>query len=88
MRQDGRGDAQRGVARQHADEEGGRAHDHDGDEEGVLAAHAVAKPAEDQRAEGPDHESRGEGEQREDERRWSGSRFEKNCFAMIAASEP
>ena len=51
---------------QEADYEGGKAHDRDGDEEGVLASDQVADAAEDQRAERTDQEARGEGEQGED----------------------
>ena len=38
-------------------------------EKGVLATDAIAKPAEDQRAEGAHDESGGKGQQRKDERR-------------------
>ncbi len=55
------------VARQHADEGRGQAHDHDGDEEGVLAANEVAQPPEHQRPERAHGEAGGEGEQGEDE---------------------
>ncbi len=49
-----------------ADQEGRGAHDHDGHEEGVLAAHQVAQAAEHQRAEGAHQEAGREGEQSED----------------------
>ena len=63
---DRRGDADGGVARQHADERGRCAHDDDGDQEGVLAPDEVAEPAEHQRAERPHEEAGGERQQRED----------------------
>src|SRR5690606_1634128 len=47
----------------------GEAHDADGDEEGVLAADAVAEAAEEGRAERPHEEAGGEGQQREDHAR-------------------
>src|SRR5207342_2917769 len=62
-----RGDADARVTRQQADQEGRRAHDHDGDQEGVLAPDQVAESAEHQRAERPHRETGGEGEQGEDE---------------------
>jgi hypothetical protein len=65
---DRRRDADRRLARQHTDERRGDAHEDDGDQERVLAAREVAEPAEDQRAEGPHCETRGECEQREDKR--------------------
>jgi hypothetical protein len=40
---DRRGDADAGVVGQHADQKGRQAHDQDGDQEGVLAADAVAE---------------------------------------------
>ncbi|MCY1539084.1 hypothetical protein D9M68_746530 [compost metagenome] len=55
------------VAGQQAHHGGGDAHDHDGDEEGVLAPDHVAQPAEHYGAEGAYGEARGEGEQGEDE---------------------
>ena len=66
---DGRRHADGGVVRQQADERGRHAHQHDGDEEGALAADQVPQSPEDERAERPDEEARGEGEQREDEAR-------------------
>ena len=66
---DGRRHADGGVARQQADQCGRHAHQHDGDEEGALAADEVAEPPEHQRAEGPHEEARREGEQSEDEAR-------------------
>ena len=63
------------------------AHDHDGDEEGVLAADEVAEAAEHDRAERADGEAGREREEREDERLVSFS-AEKNCLAMIPASDP
>ena len=46
-------------------EEGRKAHDHDGDEEGVFASDEIADAAEHQRAERAHQEARGESEQRE-----------------------
>ena len=63
---DRRHEPDRLVARQAADQEGGRTHDQDGDEKGVLAANQIAQPAEHQRAERPHQEARGKGQQRED----------------------
>ncbi|EEF93800.1 hypothetical protein CATMIT_01563, partial [Catenibacterium mitsuokai DSM 15897] len=64
---DRREDAQGRVAGQDADQERRQAHQHDGDQEGVLAPDHVAEPAEHQRAERPHREAGGEGEQGEDE---------------------
>ena len=64
---DGSGNADRVVVGQETDDEGGRAHDHDGDQEGVLAADHIAQTAEDQRAEWPHDEAGRKGEQGEDE---------------------
>ncbi len=60
---DRRRHADAGVAGQHTDQEGRQAHDDDGDEEGVFAAHQVAEAAEHQGAEGAYREARGEGQQ-------------------------
>ncbi len=59
----------RRVRGEDADHEGRDPHDDDRDQEGVLAADEVTEAAEDERAEGPDRESRREGEECEDERR-------------------
>ncbi|MNN37306.1 hypothetical protein D3C81_1512450 [compost metagenome] len=68
--QDDRGrPADGGVAGQQAHQEGGEAHDQDGDQEGVLAADHVAQATEHQRAERAHQEARRKGQQREDERR-------------------
>ena len=66
--EDRRGDANRLVRRQAADERGRGAHDDDGDEEGVLAADEVTEPAEHQRTERPHEEPGRESQQREQER--------------------
>ena len=55
------------VVGQQADGEGAEAHQRHGDQEGVLAADQVAEAAEEQRAEWPDGEAGGKGEQGEDE---------------------
>ena len=52
--------------RQHADDEGRRAHDQDGDQEGVFAADEIAEAAEHQGAERPHQEAGGERQQGED----------------------
>ena len=52
--------------RQDAHDEGGGAHDHDGDEERIFSSHHVAQTAEQQGAEGPHQKPGGEGEQGED----------------------
>ena len=62
----GRRDADGVVAGQQPDEERRRTHQHDGDDERVLAADDVAEPAEDDGAEWAHDEAGGEGEQRED----------------------
>jgi hypothetical protein len=67
--QHGRQDAYRTICGQDADQEGRQAHDDDGDQEGVLAPYQIAKPAKYQRAEWPDGEAGGEGEQGENEAR-------------------
>ncbi len=56
-KEDRRRDADRRVAREHADEEGRRAHEAHGDEEGVLAPDEIADAAEHERAERPYSES-------------------------------
>jgi hypothetical protein len=66
---DRRRDPDRCVGGQEADDERRHAHDHDRDQEGVLAADHVAQAAEDERAEGTDQEAGREGHQRGDERR-------------------
>ena len=66
---DRRGNSPGGVIGQQADGERAEAHQRHGDEEGVFAADQVAEPAEEQRAERPDRETGGKGEQGEDERR-------------------
>src|SRR5690606_17264899 len=65
--QDGGQYAGHRIGGQKPDAEGGKAHDADGDEEGPLAALAVAQLAEEQGAQGADGKARREGEQREDE---------------------
>ncbi len=50
-----------GVGREEPDRRGGAAHQADGDEKGVFAADAVAEPAEQEGAEGPDPETGTEG---------------------------
>ncbi|KAG1085379.1 hypothetical protein G6F40_014215 [Rhizopus arrhizus] len=68
--QDDRGSkADRGVVGQHADQEGRDAHDQDGDQEGVLAADAVAEAAEEGRAERTHEEAGSERQQGEDHAR-------------------
>ncbi len=62
------GHADAGIGRQDTHDEGGQAHDQDGDQEGVLAPDHVAQPPEHQRTEGPHDEAGSEGQQREDER--------------------
>ena len=64
-----RRDADRGVVRQHADEERREAHEGEGREERDLAADEVADPAEDERAERPHDEADRKGREREDEGR-------------------
>ncbi|MNP27108.1 hypothetical protein D3C76_1199960 [compost metagenome] len=61
------GDADAGVGGQQPHREGGQAHQHDGDQEGVLAPDHVAQPAEHQRAERPHQEAGGKGHEGEDE---------------------
>ena len=63
---DGRRDADRVRSWQDADDERGRAHDHDGDQKGVFAPDQIAQPAEYQCAEGAHQEAGGERQQRED----------------------
>src|SRR4029079_6030955 len=55
--------------RQHTECERREAHQHDGDQEGVLAPDQIADAAENDRTEGPDGEAGGEAEQGEDEGR-------------------
>ena len=57
-----------GIARQHTHDEGGQAHDQDGDQEGVFAADHVAQAAEEDGAEGTNNEAGREGQQRKNER--------------------
>ncbi|MCY1177095.1 hypothetical protein D9M73_173910 [compost metagenome] len=64
---DRRGHAYGRVAGQQAHHGRRDAHDHDGDEEGVLASDHVAQAAEHNGAERPDGEAGGEGEQGKDE---------------------
>ena len=64
-----RGEADRGVVGQHADQEGRDAHDQDGDQEGVLAADAVAETAEEGRTERTHEEAGGKRQQGEDHAR-------------------
>ena len=67
--QDGRGGhANRVIAGQHADQEGRKAHDHDGDQEGVLASDQIAETAKHERAERTNREAGSERHQRENER--------------------
>ena len=49
------------VGRQHADQEGGDAHDHQGHHQHALAADLVAEVAEDHAADGARQEAHGEG---------------------------
>ncbi len=63
------GETDRGVVGQHADQEGRDAHDQDGDQEGVLAADAVAEAAEEGRAERTHEEAGSERQQGEDHAR-------------------
>ncbi|MCY1424299.1 hypothetical protein D9M71_400360 [compost metagenome] len=58
--------ADTGIGRQQANGKGRQAHQHDGDQEGVLASDHVAQAAEHQRAEGPHQETGGEGHQGKD----------------------
>ena len=64
---DRRGDPDRGVAGQQADQEGRQPHDAHCHEEGVLAPDQVADPPEQDRPERSHREARGEGGEREDE---------------------
>ena len=64
---DWRGDAPCGVIGQHTDDEGRYAHQHDGDEESVLAPNQIAQPSKHQGAEGTHGEARGKCQQRKDE---------------------
>src|SRR4029077_4224881 len=64
---DWRGDPDRGVGREESHERGGKTHDHDRDQEGVLAAREVAEPAEEQRAKGAHEEAGRKCEQGKDE---------------------
>jgi hypothetical protein len=63
-----RGDADPCVRGQEPDQEGRDAHDHDGEQERVLAPDEVAEPSEDERPERAHGEARRERQQREDER--------------------
>src|SRR3546814_1295402 len=65
--QNRRRDADRGVAGQHADEEGRGAHQAHGDEKSVLAPDEIADAPEHERAERPDRKARRERREREDE---------------------
>jgi hypothetical protein len=67
QRRIGASDADAGVVGSTPTSEGRQAHQHDGDEEGVLAPDQVAEPAEHERAERPHREAGGEGQQGEDE---------------------
>ena len=60
------GQAQRGIAGQHGERERRKSHDHNCDQESVLAAHHVAEPTEHERAERPHREARRERQQGED----------------------
>ena len=66
--QGGRPPADGLVRGQHADQSGRQTHQHDGDQEGALAAHAVAEAAEDERAERANRKSRTEGRQAREQR--------------------
>jgi len=59
--QDRRPDADRGVGRQTADQEGAAAHQQDGRDQHRFAAHAIAEMAEEQAAEGTSEEAHGKG---------------------------
>ena len=69
--QERRSDADRGVARQQPDQESRDAHQREGREEGDLAAHEVAEPPEQDRAQRPHDEADREGRERQQE----GGRF-------------
>ena len=68
QQRDRRGDADRRVGRQEADERRGAAHQHERDEERVLPADQVADAAEEQRAERPHDEADGERREIRDQR--------------------
>ena len=63
------GETDRGVVGQHTDQEGRDAHDQDGDQEGVLAADAVAEAAKEGRTERTHEEAGSERQQGEDHAR-------------------
>ncbi len=84
---DWRRDADGAVGRQHAHQEGGQAHDHDGDEEGVFAADQIARAPEEEGAERPHEKARRKGQQGKDELAGLGQAREK-WEPMTAASEP
>ena len=65
--QDGCRDADGLIRGQQADAGRGHAHEHDGDEEGVLAPDEIPEAAEHERAERPHEKPCGERQQREDE---------------------
>src|SRR5690349_5320724 len=65
---EGRGDADAGVARDDADQGRGQAHAAQRDEEGVLAAHQIADPPENERTERPNQEADGEDRDGREER--------------------
>ena len=64
---DRRGDAGLFEGGQQADAGGRAAHHRDGDQERIFAAHLVPEPAEHQRAQRPEEEADGKGEQAEKE---------------------
>ncbi|MCY1419071.1 hypothetical protein D9M71_346460 [compost metagenome] len=64
---DRRGDADAGVGGQQPHSESGQAHQHDGDQESVLAPDHVTQAAEHQRAKRPHQKARSKGHQGEDE---------------------
>ena len=74
-----RGDADAGVARQHADHHGAERHRHDGEHQRRLAAVRVAEPADDDAAERAHQEPHAEHGERRQQRRASGSRPERSC---------
>src|SRR5262245_5273795 len=84
---DGRGDADGRIAGQQAHDEGGYTHDHDGDQESVLAADKIADASEQDRTEGADREPAAKASNAK-MKPAVGLTAEKNCLEMIAASDP
>jgi len=66
-KQDRRRNPDRGIAGQHADEEGRGAHQAHGDQKGVLAPDEIADAPEDERTEWPYGKTRGKGRECENE---------------------